>query len=136
MDKVTRQCLQTTTFLKRNESRSGIEPRSFPYQLNALPLGQTGSQQRTAHLRQFQIFRHGPIVIYTKLPAEVIYYPICTSPTNSECLIGISDAFSAFVYGQPSSSPRAHCTPNKSVPTLRYTDDDAELHVLGCRLTY
>ena len=29
MDKVTRQCTQTTTFLKRKESRSGIEPRSF-----------------------------------------------------------------------------------------------------------
>ena len=27
MDKVTRQCPQTTTFLKRKESRSGIEPR-------------------------------------------------------------------------------------------------------------
>ena len=26
-DKVTRPCPQTTTFLKRNESRSGIEPR-------------------------------------------------------------------------------------------------------------
>ena len=31
MDKVTRQCPQTTTFLKRKESRSGIEPRSFRY---------------------------------------------------------------------------------------------------------
>ena len=30
--------------LKREESRSGIEPRSFAYQPNALPLGQTGSQ--------------------------------------------------------------------------------------------
>ena len=29
MDKVTRQRPQTTTFLKRKESRSGIEPRSF-----------------------------------------------------------------------------------------------------------
>ena len=29
MDKVTRRCPQTTTFLKRKESRSGIEPRSF-----------------------------------------------------------------------------------------------------------
>ena len=29
MDKVTRQCPQTTTFLKREESRSGIEPRSL-----------------------------------------------------------------------------------------------------------
>ena len=28
-DKVTRECPQTTTFLKRKESRSGIEPRSF-----------------------------------------------------------------------------------------------------------
>ena len=42
-------------------------------------------------------------------------------PTNSERLIGIPAAFSAFVYGYPSSCPRAHCTPNKSVPTLRYT---------------
>ena len=29
MNKVTGQCPQTTTFLKRKESRSGIEPRSF-----------------------------------------------------------------------------------------------------------
>ena len=28
-DKVTRECPQTTTPLKRKESRSGIEPRSF-----------------------------------------------------------------------------------------------------------
>ena len=42
-------------------------------------------------------------------------------PTNSERLIGISDAFSAFVYGYPSSCPRAQCTPNKSVTTLSYT---------------
>ena len=41
MDKVTGQCPQTTTFLKRKESRSGIEPRFF--RLPALPLGQTGS---------------------------------------------------------------------------------------------
>ena len=44
--RVTRQCPQTTTFLKRKESRSGIESRSFRfYQPNALPLGQTGSQE-------------------------------------------------------------------------------------------
>ena len=39
-DKVTRQCPQTTTFLKRKESRSGIEPRSFrlpAYRLTASP---------------------------------------------------------------------------------------------------
>ena len=28
-DKVTRQCPQTTTVLKRKESRSGIDPRPF-----------------------------------------------------------------------------------------------------------
>ena len=78
-------------------------------------------QRRRADLRHFEIFRYGPIIIYTRLLAGGTYYPICTFPTNSECLIGISDAFSAFVYGYPSSCPRAHCTPNKSVPTLRYT---------------
>ena len=78
-------------------------------------------QRRRADLRHFEIFRHGPIIIYTRLPAGGTYYPICTFPASRECLIGISDAFSALVYGYPSSSPRAHCTPNKSVPTLRYT---------------
>ena len=39
---------------------------------------------------------HGPVVIYTRLPAGGTYYPICMLPASSECLIGISDAFSAF----------------------------------------
>ena len=39
MDKVTRQCPQTTTFLKRKESRSAIEPRS---RLTARPNRLTG----------------------------------------------------------------------------------------------
>ena len=40
MDKVTGQCPQTTTFLKRKESRSGIEPRTFrlpTWRLTAMP---------------------------------------------------------------------------------------------------
>ena len=78
-------------------------------------------QRRRADLRHLEIFRHGPVIIYTRLPAGGTYYPICTFPASSECLIGISDAFSAFLYGYPSSCPRAHCIPNKSVPTLRYT---------------
>ena len=53
-------------------------------------------QRRRANLQHFEIFRHGPIIIYTRLPAGGTYYPICTFPTSSECLIGISDAFSAF----------------------------------------
>ena len=86
-------------------------------------------QLRRADLGQFQIFRHGPVIIYTRLPAGGTYYPICMFPTNSERLIGISDAFSAFVYGYPSSCPRAHCTPNKSVPTLRYTRRPAPVYM-------
>ena len=55
-------------------------------------------QRRRAELRHFEIFRHGPIIIliYTRLPAGGTYYPICTFPASSECLIGISDALSAF----------------------------------------
>ena len=53
-------------------------------------------QPRRADLRHFEIFRHGPIIIYTRLPAGGTYCPICTFPASSECLIGISDAFSAF----------------------------------------
>ena len=55
-------------------------------------------QWRRADLRHFEIFRHGPIIIYTRLPAGGTYYLICTFPASSECLIGISDAFSAFLF--------------------------------------
>ena len=70
-------------------------------------------QLRRADLRQFQILRHGPVIIYTRLPAGGTYYSICMFPTNSERLIGISDAFSAFVYWYPSSCPCAHVPPTK-----------------------
>ena len=53
-------------------------------------------QWRRADLRHFEDFRLGPIIIYTRLPAGGTCYPICMFPTSSECLIGISDAFSAF----------------------------------------
>ena len=46
-DKVTRQCPQTTTFLKRKESRCGVEPRSFrlpAYRLTARPNRLTGGR--------------------------------------------------------------------------------------------
>ena len=75
-------------------------------------------QRWRADLQHFEIFRHGPFIIYTRLPAEGNYYPICTFPASSECLISISDALSVFCLRV---FPRAHCTPNKSVPTLRYT---------------
>ena len=53
-------------------------------------------QRRKADLRHFEICRHRPIIIYTRLPAGGTFYPICTFPASSECLIGISDTFSAF----------------------------------------
>ena len=53
-------------------------------------------QRRRADLRHFEIFRHGPIIIYTRLLAGGTCYPICTFPACSECLIGFSYAFSAF----------------------------------------
>ena len=47
--------------------------------------------------------QNGPIIIYIKKKIKKkiyqlgeTFYPICMFPTNSECLIGISDAFSAF----------------------------------------
>ena len=52
--------------------------------------------RRRADLRHFEILRHGPIIIHTRLPAGGTYYLICMFPSSSECLIGISDAFSAF----------------------------------------
>ena len=65
MDKVTRQCPQTTTFSERKESRSGIKPRSFRLQPNALPLGQTGSPR----------YSHGPIYPYIVLgPVLFVLY--------------------------------------------------------------
>ena len=53
-------------------------------------------QWRRAGLQHFEIFTHGPIIIYTRLPAGGNYYPICMLPATSECLIGISQDFSAF----------------------------------------
>ena len=77
-----------------------------------------------------------PITIYTRLPAGRTCYPICTFPASSECLIGISDAFSAFCLRVSviSSCPRAHCTPNKRVPTLRYTRRHGPIQVHARRL--
>ena len=65
MDKVTRQCPQTTTFLKKKESRSGMEPRGpSAYQPNALPLGQTGGP--------------GPIL-------SLVVRTVCVDVTLAEC---------------------------------------------------
>ena len=46
-NKVTRPCPQTTTFLKRKESRSGIEPRFFhlpAYRLTTRPNRLSGAR--------------------------------------------------------------------------------------------
>ena len=60
MDRVTGQCPQTTTFLERKESRSGIEPRSFRLPAyNALPLGQTGPLGQNGMAGIFYVLLHG-----------------------------------------------------------------------------
>ena len=91
-------------------------------------------QRRRADLRHFEIFRHGPIIIYTRLPAGGTYYPICTVPANSECLIGISDAFSAFCLRVSVIFPTCslYYTPNKSVPTLRCTRRHGPIYTSPC----
>ena len=43
-DRVKRQCPQTTTVEEKGQPQLGIEPMSSAYQLNASPLGLTGSQ--------------------------------------------------------------------------------------------
>ena len=59
-DKVTRQYSQPQ-LLKREESRSGIEPRSFCFnQPNALPLSQTGSQRVTDNAKQLRASYQSP----------------------------------------------------------------------------
>ena len=66
-----------------------------------------------SHSATVLIFRHGPIIIYTRLPAGGTYYPICMFPTNGEYLIAFLLHFLPSVYGYLSSCPRAHCTPPK-----------------------
>ena len=44
MDKVTRQCPQTTTFRRERRAEAVSNRGPSACQLNALPLGQTGSQ--------------------------------------------------------------------------------------------
>ena len=45
MDKVTRQCPQTTTFLRERRAEAVSNRGPSAYQPNALPLGQTGSRR-------------------------------------------------------------------------------------------
>ena len=51
-------------------------------------------QRRRADLRLFEIFRYGPIIIYTRLGEPTIRS--ARFRASSECLKGISGAFSAF----------------------------------------
>ena len=92
-------------------------------------------QRRRADLRHFENFRHGPITIYTRLPAGGTYYPICTFPTNSECLIGISDAFSAFCLRVSVIFPTCSQYPQRN-RVYSVLHPSFILNVLGCGMTY
>ena len=89
-------------------------------------------QRRRADLRHFETFRHGPIIIYIRLPAGGTYYPICTFPASSECLTAISDAFFAFCLRVSVIFPTCSLYPNKSVPTLRYTRRHGPVYTGPC----
>ena len=78
-------------------------------------------QRRRADLRHFEIFRHGPIIIILDYQLGEPTIRSVRSPQAVSVWSAFLIPFLPFVYGCPSSSPRAHCTPNKSVPTLRYT---------------
>ena len=81
-------------------------------------------QRRRADPRHFEIFRHGPIMIYTRLPAGGTYCPICMFPAS------ISDAFSAFCLRVSVIFPTCSLyPPNKSVPTLRYTRRHGPIYI-------
>ena len=81
----------------------------------------TAEKSRSATLWDLQAY--GPIIVYTRLPAGVTYYTICTFPASSECFIGISDAFSAFCLRVSVIFPTCSLYPQQleRVPTLRYT---------------
>ena len=66
MDKVKGQCPQTTTFLKRKESRSGIEPRSFRLPTQRL----TARPNPTPHVIAFS--NHSAVDVLHVLPAQVL----------------------------------------------------------------
>ena len=87
-------------------------------------------KRRRADLRHFEIFKHGPIIIHTRLPAGTIQS--ARSPRSVSVWSAFLMPFLPFVYGYPSSSPRAHCTPNKSVPTLRYTRRHGPVYTGPC----
>ena len=54
-DKVTRQCPQTTTFLKRKEAEAVSNRGPSAYQPTALRLGQTGSQNVIASVTSVKV---------------------------------------------------------------------------------
>ena len=85
-DKVTRQCTDTTTFLKRKESRSGIEPRPFcPFSLSLSVRLSTLTPYRWAKPVNFfhLILRLVLIILHTPPPPPPLLLLIYTYAINS-----------------------------------------------------
>ena len=87
-------------------------------------------QRRRADMRHFEIFRHGPILIYTRLPAGGTYYPICTFPASSECLTGISDAFFCLLFTGIRHLPHVLTVPRTNACLLCATPAGMDLYIL------
>ena len=84
MDKVTRQCPQTTTFLKRKESRNGFEPRSYAYEPNALPLGpnRLSEQQRKMMIMRGFMSSDVGLTYYSNKPKLLFINHVCSRRTR------------------------------------------------------
>ena len=87
-------------------------------------------QRRRADLRHFEIFRHGPIILDYELGEPAIRS--ARSPRAMSAWSAFLMPFLPFVYGYPSSSPRAHCIPTKACllcATPAYMDLYIYIHV-------
>ena len=100
MDKVTRQCPQPTTFLKRMESQSGTEPSA--YQPNALPLGQTGP---SSFLLFFILFLYITTTTIITTTSTIITTTTITTTTTTTTIITTSTATTTLPTPTPHTTP-------------------------------
>ena len=104
-NKVTRPCPQTTTFLKRKESQSGIEPRSFrlpAYRLTARP-----NRLSCESLADIYIYTHTTVhssSVYTRLCHKALLWASYQRNLPANVKVSTSSLISASVSPRPSSS--------------------------------
>ena len=90
----------------------------------------TAEKSWSATLRDLQAWTY--YNLYTRPPAGGTYYPSACSKWALSVSSAFLMPFLPFVCGYPSSSPCAHCTPNKSLPTLRYIRRHGHVYTGPC----